>query len=250
MEDSAVAKSTRRQSRKIQRDSRKSVRNASLREIGMQITQEYGLREVKPIAAMTESQGHYLASIQSHQLTFGVGPAGTGKSYLCTALAADALRDGKVEKLILTRPAVEAGESLGFLPGLLSEKFEPFMAPLRQTLEERLGRGQLEYMLKSKQIEPIPLAYLRGSTFKNCWVILDEAQNCSPSQMKMFLTRIGMNSKIIINGDVSQSDIVGLSGLEDAINRLEGLRGIGMVHFDEEDIVRSGLAKLIVKAYR
>ena len=202
-----------------------------------------------PLEARTEAQGHYIMSINTSKLTFGAGPAGTGKTYVCGAMAAEALTDKVTEKIILTRPAVEAGENLGFLPGDLSEKFEPYLQPFRDVLYERMGKGCMEYMVKSGRIEAAPLAYMRGRTFKDCWVILDEAQNVTPTQMKMFLTRIGDNCKVIVNGDPRQQDIAGMSGFVDAIDRLSYLNKVSVVEFCNEDIVRSGLVQQIVKAY-
>lgn len=206
-------------------------------------------RAKEPISAMTEAQAHYILSIEQNQLTFGTGPAGTGKTYVAGALAAEALAERETDKVIITRPAVEAGESLGFLPGELEEKFDPYFQPFRDVLEERLGASFVEYLIKIGRIEALPLAYMRGKTFKNCWVVLDEAQNTTPVQMKLFLTRIGKNSKIIVNGDTTQKDIRGESGLVDAIERLEGLKSVGFVEFGREDIVRSGLVQDIVDRY-
>ena len=154
-----------------------------------------------------------------------------------------------MEQIVVTRPAVEAGESLGFLPGELDEKFDPYLQPFRLVLEERLGKTKVEYLLKNKTIEAIPLGYLRGRTFKNAFVILDEAQNTTPKQMKMFLTRIGLNAKVIINGDTSQIDITGSSGLSDAIRRISFIPEVAHIHFTREDVVRSGIVSEIIQAY-
>lgn len=197
----------------------------------------------------SENQNLYIKSIYNNILTFGIGPAGTGKTWLAAHLAAQAFLSGNVERIIVTRPAVEAGESLGFLPGELEEKYEPYFRPVRDALEEGLGTGPLEYAIKAKQIEARPLALLRGTTFKNCWVILDEAQNTTPLQMKLFLTRIGENCKVIVNGDPRQKDIPGPSGLIDAMNRLHHLPGTGWVTFGIEDVVRSGIVADILRAY-
>lgn len=206
-------------------------------------------RRVKPLAPQTENQDIYIRSIHGSKLTFGLGPAGTGKTYVCAAMAADALKAKSIKKIILTRPAVEAGESLGFLPGLLEEKFEPFMRPFKDVLNERLGAGFVEYAMKDKRIEALPLAYMRGMTFKDCWVILDEAQNTTPTQMKMFLTRIGENSKVIVNGDLSQKDIPGRSGLADAVQRVAHLNSVRVVRFTRDDVVRDGLVQEIIDCY-
>lgn len=207
-------------------------------------------KNLRPLEAKTEAQGHYLISIESNQLTFGVGPAGTGKTYVCTRYAADMLQRGEVEKIVVTRPAVEAGDGLGFLPGTIHEKFAPYFAPFRAVLDEVFGPTHVDYMIKVGKIDIQPLEYIRGLTFDNAVVILDEAQNTTPGQMKLFLSRIGEHGKVIVNGDISQKDIPGESGLVDAMDRLEGIRGIEVVEFSEDDIVRSGLCKAIIKAYR
>lgn len=207
-------------------------------------------KNLKRLEAKTEAQGHYIISIEANQLTFGIGPAGTGKTYVCTRYAADMLQRGEVEKIIVTRPAIEAGEGLGFLPGTIHEKFAPYFAPFRAVLDEVFGASHVDNMIKLGKIDIQPLEYIRGLTFNNAIVILDEAQNTTPTQMKLFLSRIGEYSKVIVNGDITQKDIPGDSGLIDAIDRLEGLRGVEIVEFDEDDIVRSGLVKEIIKRYR
>lgn len=204
----------------------------------------------KPVEAKTEAQGHYLLSMQSKQLTFGLGPAGTGKTYVCTTYGAQLLENKEVSKLIVTRPAVEAGHGLGFLPGTIEEKFAPYFAPFKQVLEEHFGASHLEYLLKRGTIEIAPIEYIRGLTFDNAFVILDEAQNTTPAQMKLFLTRIGQYSRVVVNGDTDQKDIEGLSGLEDASDRLEGLDQVGVCEFTEDDVVRSGLVREILRRYR
>jgi len=206
-------------------------------------------KHLEPIRAINEAQGHYLSSIRQNVITFGVGPAGTGKSYCAGGYAADKLRDKEVDKLIITRPCVEAGESLGFLPGELEDKFAPYIDPFREILNERLGKSFVDYLIKHKRIDAKPLAYMRGNTFKNCIVILDEAQNTTPTQMKLFLTRIGENCKVIIDGDIQQKDIRQQSGLADAIDRLSQIKNVGVVNFDADDIVRSRIVKDIIKAY-
>lgn len=204
----------------------------------------------KALEARTEAQGHYILSMQSNQLTFGVGPAGTGKTFCCTYLAAQLFADRKVAKIIVTRPAVEAGGGLGFLPGTIQEKFEPYFAPFRQVLEDYFGASHLEYLIRRGQVEIAPLEYIRGLTFDDAFVILDEAQNTTPTQMKLFLTRLGQYSRVVVNGDVDQKDIRCRSGLEDAIERLEGCPGVNICHFTEDDVVRSGLVREILKRYR
>lgn len=204
---------------------------------------------VGPIEPQNEKQKKYMAAIKSHVITFATGAAGTGKTYIAAALAAQSLENGKVERIIVTRPAVEAGESLGFLPGELDEKFDPYLQPFRAVLEERLGKGKVEYMLRNKIIEAIPLGYLRGRTFKNAFVILDEAQNTTPRQMKMFLTRIGLDTTVVINGDDSQTDIRGESGLMDAVRRISFIPRVAHIVFTRDDVVRSGIVSEIIQAY-
>lgn len=204
----------------------------------------------QPLEARTPAQKRYLCAIKSHCLTFGIGPAGTGKSYCATAMAADALANGRIDRILLTRPAVEAGEQLGYLPGDLDEKFSVYIDPFRDILNERLGKGAVEYNLRHGRIVAAPLAFMRGKTFgSDTFVILDEAQNTSVAQMKMFLTRIGEDCKVVVNGDVKQSDIRGRNGLEDAIDRLRGLAGVKIHEFEREDIVRSGLVRAVIDRY-
>jgi phosphate starvation-inducible PhoH-like protein len=211
----------------------------------------YAPRHTKtPLTARTPAQQQYINAIKHHCLTFGIGPAGTGKSYCAGALAAEALESGRIERIILTRPAVEAGEQLGFLPGELEEKYAVYIDAFRDILNERLGRGVVDYCLRHGRIVGAPLAYMRGKTFnENTFVILDEAQNTTPAQMKMFLTRIGENSKVVINGDIRQSDIRGPNGLEDAVRRVQGLPGVHIHSFEREDIVRSGMVRHILDRY-
>lgn len=207
-------------------------------------------RSPQPLHAKTKSQQQYIHAINNHMLTFGIGPAGTGKSYCAGALAAEALESGRIERIILTRPAVESGENLGFLPGDLDEKFSVYIDAFRDILNERLGAGTVDYCLRHGRIVAAPLAFMRGKTFNSkTFVILDEAQNTSPAQMKMFLTRIGEDCKVVINGDIKQSDIRGPNGLADAIERLQGLPNVYIHEFEREDIVRSGLVRDIIDRY-
>jgi len=207
-------------------------------------------RNKAPLRAQTPAQQRYIDAIKNHCLTFGIGPAGTGKSYCAGALAAEALESGRIERIILTRPAVEAGEQLGFLPGELEEKYAVYIDAFRDILNERLGRGVVDYCLRHGRIVGAPLAYMRGKTFNNnTFVILDEAQNTTPAQMKMFLTRIGEDSKVVINGDIRQSDIRGPNGLADAIDKVCGLPGVHIHTFERADVVRSGLVKDILDRY-
>jgi phosphate starvation-inducible PhoH-like protein len=203
----------------------------------------------EPVIAKNYIQGVYLDSIRRNQITFAVGPAGTGKSYIATAYAAEQLYYKKIDKLIITRPAVEAEETLGFLPGELDEKYAPYLTPVRDILDKLLGKSFVDYCLKVGYIEPAPIAFMRGRTFENSIVLLDEAQNCTPNQMKLILSRVGENCKFIIDGDISQKDIKGDSGLEDAIKKLQGIPSVEVVRFMNNDIVRSGLCRKIIQAY-
>jgi len=206
-------------------------------------------RSNEPITAKNDAQKRYINAINTFTLTFATGSAGVGKTYLCGAVAAELLENKTYEKIVITRPAVEAGENLGFLPGDLDEKFAPYLAPFRDVLNERLGKTFVDYLIKMGRIEAAPLAYMRGRTFKNSFVILDEAQNTTPTQMKMFLTRIGEGSKVVVNGDLTQKDIVGESGLQHAIERVTWIPSVKVVHFTNEDVVRCGLVSEIIKAY-
>lgn len=206
-------------------------------------------RKAPPLKAKTPSQAQYIAAIKAHKLTFGIGPAGTGKSYCAGALAAEELESRRIERIVITRPAVEAGENLGFLPGDLHEKFDPYFDAFRDCLNERLGKGVVDCGLKNGRIVVSPMAYLRGKTFNDAFVVLDEAQNCTHSQLKMFLTRIGENCRVVVNGDIRQSDIGHKSGLQDAIDRLAALESVYVHEFEHEDIVRSGLVKEIIQCY-
>lgn len=203
----------------------------------------------QPIIAQNEAQKRYINAIRTQTITFASGPAGVGKTWLAGALAAEQLTGRKIEKIIITRPAVEAGEKLGFLPGEIEEKYAPYLAPFRDVLDERLGKSFVDLALKRGKIEAAPFAYMRGQTFKNALVILDEAQNTTPTQMKMFLTRIGENCTVVVNGDLNQKDIPGMSGFEDAIKRLSFIPSISHVKFDHNDVVRSGICQEIATAY-
>ena len=205
-------------------------------------------KEIEPLRALTEAQGQYIASIIANTITFSVGPAGTGKSYVAGAWAAEQLKLGLIEQIIITRPGVEAGRNWGALPGTLEEKYAPFLEPFQDVLIERLGKTFYEYLKKTGKIVASPLEFMRGKTFKNAVVILDEAQNVDASQMQMFLTRIGENSKLIIDGSLNQLDIRN-SGLADAIRRLKHIQSIGVVEFTTDDIVRHGIIREILLAY-
>ena len=204
---------------------------------------------VEPFAPRTEAQARYAASIASQTLTFGVGPAGTGKTYVVATIAAEALLAREIERIVITRPICEAGEKLGFLPGDMKEKTDLYMAPLVDVLNRRLGRSHVEALLKAERIQVLPLAFMRGYSLRDAYVILDEAQNTTPGQMKMFLTRMEDTAKVIVDGDLSQRDIPGPSGLADALDRLTGKPGVGVVRFTRADIVRSGFVQMVVDAY-
>lgn len=205
---------------------------------------------VAPFKARNKSQQAYIDAISAHCLTFGTGPAGTGKSYCACAMAVKAYEAGRVDRIVLTRPAVEAGEQLGFLPGDIDDKFSVYVEAFRDILAERLGSGTVDFCLREGHIQVAPLAYMRGKTFnERTFVILEEAQNTSPAQMKMFLSRIGENCKVVCNGDVAQSDIRGRNGLEDALSRLQDLQNVAIHEFTHADIVRSGLVRDIISRY-
>ena len=205
----------------------------------------------KPIKCKTVGQKKYVDLMKKNTITFGVGPAGTGKTYLAVAIAVNAYKSKQVEKIILTRPAVEAGEKLGFLPGDLQEKVNPYLRPLYDALQEMLGLETYAKMMERGTIEIAPLAYMRGRTLSNAYVILDEAQNTTREQIKMFLTRLGENSKMVITGDLTQIDLPkGLtSGLKHAIRILKDIDDIGIIRLNEKDVVRHPLVQKIVKAY-
>ena len=205
----------------------------------------------KHIKARSPAQATYMEAILQDELVFGIGPAGTGKTYLAVCAAVSMLVGGQIDRIILSRPAVEAGERLGFLPGDMKEKVDPYMRPIYDALYENLPADQVNRKLENGEIEVAPLAFMRGRTLKNAFILLDEAQNTTPVQMKMFLTRLGENSRMVINGDLSQIDLPRgqKSGLRDAIHTLEGVKGISTVRFTESDVVRHALVSRIVKAY-
>ncbi|MBQ3577300.1 MAG: PhoH family protein [Firmicutes bacterium] len=205
----------------------------------------------KPIKAKTLGQKDYVEAIKKNDITFGVGPAGTGKTYIAVAMACNALKNKDVEKIILARPAVEAGEKLGFLPGDLQEKVDPYLRPLYDALYDILGREATLRLKEKETIEVVPLAYMRGRTLDNSFIILDEAQNATKEQMKMFLTRMGFGSKIIVTGDITQIDLPRgkRSGLVDAMRILDGVGGIAFCRLTDSDVVRHPLVRKIVNAY-
>jgi len=205
----------------------------------------------KLLAPKTVTQRRYLEAIERNDLVFGIGPAGTGKTYLAVAMAVQALMTRRVNRIVLTRPAVEAGERLGFLPGTLQEKVDPYLRPLYDALYDMIEAEKVEKMLERLSIEIAPLAFMRGRTLNDSFIIVDEAQNTTPEQMKMVLTRQGFNSKMVVTGDLTQIDLPSgrRSGLFEATEVLRGVEGVTFVHFDERDVVRHSLVQRIVRAY-
>ena len=205
----------------------------------------------KPIKAKTVGQKQYVESIRKNTIVLGVGPAGTGKTFLAVAMAVKALREKQVSRVILTRPAIEAGEKLGFLPGDLQSKIDPYLRPLYDALYEMMGVENYQKQVEKGVIEIAPLAYMRGRTLDDSFIILDEAQNATPEQMKMFLTRLGFNSKVVVTGDLTQTDLPRgqKSGLAAAVKILAGIEDIGIHYFTERDVVRHRLVQKIIQAY-
>ena len=225
-----------------------TVEGESIQLSGESINIQHAGRRIKP---RTAGQARYVNAIRKHDLTFATGPAGCGKTYLAVAAAVEALKASQVRKIVLVRPAVEAGESLGFLPGDLRAKLNPYLRPLMDALGEMVDYDQARSLMEQDVIEVIPLAYMRGRTLNDAFIILDEAQNATIAQMKMFLTRMGERSKMVVSGDVSQQDLPrGItSGLRDAVFRLGNIDGIGLVRLKASDIVRHRLVQKIVDAY-
>ncbi|RWB95517.1 MAG: PhoH family protein [Mesorhizobium sp.] len=244
-------------SKSAARQERRSVKTRARNdEPLLRLVQETGTIRREPVKAreglvkpLNDAQRAYDAAMRSSDIVFGIGPAGTGKTWLSIMRAAEAYKAKLITKIVLTRPAVEAGETLGFLPGELDEKFEPYIRPVRDALEEAFGSTHLEYLLKKGAIEARPLAYLRGSTIKDAWLIADEMQNATVTQFKMLLSRVGEGAKFIINGDPDQCDLKGGSGLLDAVSRLQSIDEVSTVRFTRADIVRSGLCQKVVAAY-
>ncbi len=205
----------------------------------------------KPIKPKTLGQKRYVDAIRKNMIVFGVGPAGTGKTYLGMAMAIQAFKEDQVSRIILTRPAIEAGEKLGFLPGDMQSKVDPYLRPLYDALYQIMGPDSFQHNMEKGLIEGAPLAYMRGRTLDNSYIILDEAQNTTPAQMKMFLTRIGFGSKVIITGDLTQKDLPAgtQSGLDSALMILKNIEDIGIIHFTNADVVRHPLVQRIVEAY-
>lgn len=205
----------------------------------------YTFKEVKPLNFI---QGEYLEAIENSEIIFGIGSAGTGKTYIAASYAAGELFHKRVDKIILTRPNVETGRGMGFLPGELDEKYAPYLQPFDQVFTKALGKGFYEYSLKAKDIDPKPLGFMRGASFENCIILVDEAQNLTKIEFKMLLSRIGKNCKVILSGDPKQTDISD-SGLLDATKRLANIPGVEIVLFRDEDIVRSQMCKQVILAY-
>ena len=205
----------------------------------------------RPIRSKTLGQRAYVEAVRKHELTLAVGPAGTGKTYLAMAMAVVALKAKEVERIVLTRPAVEAGEKLGFLPGDMTQKVDPYLRPLYDALHELMGVENYQRLVERGTVEVAPLAFMRGRTLSDAFIILDEAQNASPEQMKMFLTRLGVNSRCIVTGDVSQTDLPRdkKSGLVEAVNVLRNVEGVAIVELTARDVVRHELVQRIVQAY-
>lgn len=249
---------THRSSRTAARNERKSAKGRRRDDTALMRLAATNDNDAKPAAKartapvhpLNDAQRRYDAAMKSDDIVFGIGPAGTGKTWFAAMRAAEAMKEGVIDKIIITRPAVEAGESLGFLPGELEEKYEPYFRPVREALVQAFGSTHLEYLIRNGKIEARPLALLRGASIDNAWIIADEMQNATRTQFKLLLTRGGEGTKFIVNGDPRQTDLPGgQSGLADAVKRLGKVRGIGVIRFGKEDIVRSGLTQRVVEAY-
>ena len=210
---------------------------------------EFTNNQYNPFTAKNEKQKKLFNYLDTAEITIAYGSAGTGKTACAVSKACEYLHENKVDKVIISRPAVEAGESLGFLPGELADKFLPYLAPVRTIMDEVLGKSHVDSLIKSGKIEAVPLAYCRGRTFNDAYIILDEAQNTTPEQMKMFLTRIGHNAKMVITGDSSQTDLHIKNGLEDVLHRLDWMSSVKTIRFSRDDIVRNSIISDILSSY-
>jgi phosphate starvation-inducible protein PhoH and related proteins len=227
---------------------KKGKKCEQLGQIDSGITRSFGGKQIGP---RTNGQRQYVEAIEKHDIVFGIGPAGTGKTYLAMACAVEALKKQEVRRIILTRPAIEAGESLGFLPGDMQAKISPYLRPLYDALYDMMDAERIEKYIETGIIEVAPLAYMRGRTLNDAFIILDEAQNCTAEQMKMFLTRLGFDSKAVITGDLTQSDLpqgkpIGLLQAQDVLKSIEGIK---FIYFSGSDVVRHSLVQRIIEAY-
>ena len=229
-----------------------SVKNMKFKESNVQSFKQLIKTPRSSVIARSKKQSDYIKALKENDIVISLGPAGTGKSFLAVSVAVSLLMEKKVERVILSRPAVEAGEKLGFLPGDMKEKVDPYLRPLYDALYELFGSDKIDKKIATGEIEIAPLAYMRGRTLKNCFAILDEAQNATETQIKMFLTRIGENSKLVVNGDHSQIDLINKSqsGLIKSKNILKGLNEIKIIEFDHTDVVRHPLVSKIIRAYQ
>jgi len=227
-------------------------KNIDLKESNVKSFQQLIKTPRKSVIARSEKQSDYIKSLKENDIVIALGPAGTGKSFLAVSVAITLLMEKKIERVILSRPAVEAGEKLGFLPGDMKEKVDPYLRPLYDALYELFGADKIDKKIETGEIEIAPLAFMRGRTLKNCFAILDEAQNATETQIKMFLTRIGENSKLVVNGDPSQVDLINKShsGLTKSKNILKNLHEIKIIEFDHNDVVRHPLVSKIIRAYQ
>ena len=241
-----MARSSGKKARSYQEKTSEYQEEKSLARRNTKHQGSYSFKEVEPLNFI---QGEYLEAIRHNDIVFGIGSAGTGKTFIAASYAASELFHRRVSKIILTRPNVETGRGLGFLPGTLEEKYAPYLLPFDSIFTKSLGKGFYEYALKNKDIEPTPLGFLRGTTFEDCIVLIDECQQMTRTEFKMILSRIGKNCKMLFSGDPDQTDIED-SGLEDALDRLHNIPGIEVVEFLDQDIVRSNICKQVIMAYR
>jgi len=227
-------------------------KNSEIQESNVKTFKQLIKTPKKSVIARSEKQSEYIKALKENDIIMAIGPAGTGKSFLAVSVAITLLMEKKIDRVILSRPAVEAGEKLGFLPGDMKEKVDPYLRPLYDALYELFGADKIDKKIETGEIEIAPLAFMRGRTLKNCYAILDEAQNATETQIKMFLTRIGENSKLVVNGDPSQVDLINKrdSGLIKSRNILKGLEEIKIIEFDHNDVVRHPLVSKIIKAYQ